>query len=89
MQLLFLSKVKKYDVAAGAIVCTHKMGQKPNILYTDDEGALHKPSIQTQFKDPQIFHYITQNHAGFAERFIITFKLMLCRRIDHGKVDNP
>ena len=35
------------DIAAGIIECMHKMGKKPDILYTDDEGALHKPSIQT------------------------------------------
>ena len=35
------------DTAAGILECMHKMGKKPEILYTDDEGALHKPSIQT------------------------------------------
>ena len=77
------------DIAAGIIECLHKMGKKPEILYTDDEGALHKPSIQTYFKENNIFHYITRNHAWFAERFIRTFKLMLYKRIDHGKVVNP
>jgi hypothetical protein len=27
-----------------------KMGKKPEIIYTDDEGALHKPSIQDYVK---------------------------------------
>jgi hypothetical protein len=66
-----------------------KMGKKPEIIYTDDEGALHKPSIQTYFKDNNITHYITRNHAWFAERFIRTFKLMLYKRIDQGKIENP
>ena len=35
------------DIAAGILECMHKMGKKPEIIYTDDEGALHKPSIQT------------------------------------------
>ena len=65
------------------------MGKKPEIIYTDDEGALHKPSIQTYFKEQNILHYITKNHAWFAERFIRTFKLMLYKRIDHGKVASP
>jgi hypothetical protein len=32
------------------------MGKKPEIIYTDDEGALHKPSIQTYFKETNIEH---------------------------------
>ena len=67
----------------------HKMGKKPEIIYTDDEGALHKPSIQTYFKEHTITHYITRNHAWFAERFIRTFKLMLYKRIDQGRAENP
>ena len=39
------------DIAAGIIECMHKMSKKPEILYTDDEGPLHKPSIQTYFKE--------------------------------------
>ena len=35
------------DIAAGILACMHKMGNTPEIIYTDDEGALHKPSIQT------------------------------------------
>ena len=77
------------DIAAGIIECMHKMGKKPEILYTDDEGALHKPSIQTYFKEQKITHYITKNHAWFAERFIRTFKLMLYKRIDKCGVENP
>ncbi len=38
------------DIAAGILECMQKMGNKPDIIYTDDEGALHKPSIQTYFK---------------------------------------
>ena len=34
------------DMAAGILACMHKMGNKPEIIYTDDEGALHKPSTQ-------------------------------------------
>jgi hypothetical protein len=58
-----------------------KMGKKPEIIYTDDEGALHKASIQDYFKEHKITHYITRNHAWFAERFIRTFKSMLYKRI--------
>ena len=42
----FKSK-KEDDIAAGILECMHKMGKKPEIIYTDDEGALHTQSIQT------------------------------------------
>ena len=77
------------DIAAGIIECMHKMGKKPDILYTDDEGALHKPSIQTWLKEHNITHYITRNHAWFAERFFRTVKFMLYKRIDEGDPENP
>jgi hypothetical protein len=80
---------KEDDIAAGILECMEKMGKKPEIIYTDDEGALHKPSIQDYFKENKITHYITRNHAWFAERFIRTFKLMLYTRIDQRKVENP
>jgi hypothetical protein len=77
------------DIAAGILECMEKMGKKPEIIYTDDEGALHKPSIQDYVNENKITPYITRNHAWFAERFIRTFKSMLYKRIDQGKVENP
>ena len=41
---------KEDDIAAGILECMHKMGKHPEITYTDDDGALHKPSIQTYFQ---------------------------------------
>ena len=38
---------KEDDVAAGILECMHRMGKKPVITSTGDEGALHKPSLQT------------------------------------------
>ena len=38
---------KEDDVAAGILECMHRMGKKPVITFTGDEGALHKPSLQT------------------------------------------
>ena len=33
------------DLAAGILECLNKMGKKPKLLHTDDEGSLHKPAI--------------------------------------------
>ena len=71
------------DIAAGILECMHKMGKKPEIIYTDDEGALHKPSIQTQLKEHKLTYYMTRNHAWVAGRFIS--KVMLYKILDKGK----
>ena len=42
-----VSSKKEIDVAAGIVECMQKMGKKPEIIYTDDEGSLHTKSIQT------------------------------------------
>jgi len=65
------------------------MGKKPKLLYTDDEGSLHKPAIIEYFKQQHITHCITRNHAFFAERMIRTFKGLLSKRIEHTKDVNP
>ena len=50
----------------------------------------HYISHQSKHMLNNIKHVITSHkHAWFAERFIITFNLMLYKRIDRGKVDNP
>ena len=70
------------DLASGIIESLHKMGKKPKIVYTDDEGALNKESIQTYFKEQNIEHHITRAHPNFSERSIRTFKDLLYRRVE-------
>ena len=72
----------KGDVAAGLIQCLHEMRHKPSILYTDAEPSLESPVIRDYLRQQKIKHYITRNHAAFAERFIRTFKALLYKRID-------
>ena len=38
---------KEYDIAAGILEGMHNMCNTPEIIYTDDEEALHKPPTQT------------------------------------------
>ena len=70
------------DLASGIIECIHKMGKKPKIVYTDDEGALSKEAIQQYFKEQNIEHHITRAHPNFSERAIRTFKDLLYRRVE-------
>ena len=76
------------DVAAGLIEGLNKMGEKPEIIYTDDEAALSSQAMQTYLKEKNIKHVITRNHAWFAERAIKTFKQALYKRIENSKSDN-
>ena len=79
---------KTGDVAAGLIECLHKMGKKPNILYTDDEKALSSDDIQKYLNEQNIKHIITRRHANFCERAIRTFKDMLYKRVENSKKKN-
>ena len=50
---------KEGDVASRMIERLNKMGKKPEIIYTDDEGALNKDAIQKYLKDENIEHHRT------------------------------
>ena len=63
----------------------HKMGKKPEILYTDDEPSLSSLAIQKYLKEENIKHIISRGSAWFAERGIRTFKDMLYKRVEHSK----
>ena len=58
-----------------------KMSGKPQTLFTDDEGGLNTPLIQTYLKDHGVRHIVTRSHAAVAERTIRTIKAMIERRI--------
>ena len=70
------------NLASGIIEGFNKMGGKPKILYTDDEGALQKEAIQKYLNDEGIQHHRTRAHANFSERAIRTFKDMLYKRVE-------
>ena len=58
------------------------MGKNPDIIYTDDEGALNKEATQKYLKDENIKHHQTRAHPNISERAIRTFKDMLYRRVE-------
>jgi hypothetical protein len=61
-----------------------KMGGKPKIIYTDNDGALSSNVIQQYLKDEHIKHVVTRNHASVAERQIRTIKNELDKRMEHN-----
>ena len=78
MHVVPISEEHEEDLASGIIESRHKMGKKPKIVYTDDEGAISKESIQTHFKEQNIEHHITRAHPNFSERAIRTLKKNCC-----------
>ena len=73
------------NIANGIVEGINKMGKKPGIIYTDDEGALSTTAMKECFEKQVIKHIITRSHAWFAERFIRTFKFALFKRVDNAK----
>ena len=80
MYVVPIKSKQEGDVASGMIECLNKMGKKPEIIYTDDEGALNKEAIQKYLKDENIEHHRTRARPNCSERAIRTFKDMLHKR---------
>ena len=53
------------------------IGKQPEILYTDNEGALTKKWVAEEFERAGIQHIITTGPAHFVERFTRTFKNLI------------
>ena len=88
MSVVAIKSKTEGDVASGMIECLNKMGKKPKIIYTDDEGALNTEAIQKYLKDENIQHHRTRGHPNFAERAIRTFKDMLYKRVEVDEKKN-
>ena len=88
MYVVPIKSKQEGDVASGMIECLNKMGKKPQIIYTDDEGALKKEAIQKYLQDENIEHHRTRAHPSFSERAIRTFKDMLYRRVEADEKNN-
>ena len=72
------------DVLAGILEGIQKMGDKPDMIYSDEESSLigDKVDIKGALKDRGIELHTTRGHPNFAERFIRTFKDMLFKRVE-------
>ena len=63
------------------------IGKQPEILYTDDEGALQQTWVAEEFERAGIQHIVTTNSAHFVERFNRTFKNLIASRMKTLKVN--
>ena len=51
------------SIASGILECFKIMGNKPEILYTDDEAAISSYAMIDYYKQNTSKHYVTRNHA--------------------------
>jgi hypothetical protein len=56
---------------------------KPTYIYSDMESAFLSKETQQYFKDNDITHLLSLNHAPYAERYIRTIKAMIYKRLEH------
>ena len=74
------------DVLEAAKDCLKKMGGKPEMIYSDNEGAWSTGTlIDKYFQAEKIHHIITRSHAPVAERTIRTIKSMVYQRVEKTK----
>ena len=60
-----------------------KVGKKPEIIFTDDEGSIGGALFQEYVESEEIELYRTRGRPAFAERFIRTFKDKLFKRVEN------
>ena len=72
------------DVLAGILEGIQRMGEKPKIIFADEEGSLtgSKVDIRGALKDRGIELYTTRGHPNFGERYIRSFKDALFKRVE-------
>ena len=70
------------DVLAGIMEGLQKMGDKPELFYSDEEGSLYSKTVIEFLEGEKIEIHRTRGHPAFAERFIRTYKDMLFKRVE-------
>ena len=70
------------DVLAGTMEGLQKMGDKPKMFYSDEEGSLYSKTVIEYLEGEKIEIHRTRGHPAFAERSIRTYKDMLFKRVE-------
>ena len=75
---------KSPEVLAGMLEGIQKMGEKPKIIFADEEGSLigTRIDIRGALKYRGVELYTTRGYSAFVERFIRTLKDMLFKRVE-------
>jgi len=69
------------EITKGVFKAVNKMGKKPKIIYTDEEGSFNSNYFQEYLKKVGISHLTTRTHPWYVERYIKTFKNLLYKRL--------
>jgi hypothetical protein len=75
---------KPETVLHGLQTLFEKMGGKPEVLSTDEEGAFLSNVVQKWMTDNNIRIFTTRGRAAFAERQIRTIKNIIVKRLAHS-----
>ena len=75
---------KPETVLHGLQTLFNKMGGKPEVLYTDEEGAFLSNAVQKWMLDNSIRIFSTRGRAAFAERQIRTIKNIIVKRLAYS-----
>ena len=70
------------NITAGVMEAIQKMGGKPKLIFTDDEGSLRGEVFREFVKSEGMELHRTRSKAFFVERFNRTVKDMLFKRIE-------
>ena len=69
--------------------CINDMKGKPEVLYSDNEGALLSKQFKDYFASENITHLTTNTHAGVVERLIRTLKDYIYKRVEGDRFKRP
>ena len=67
---------------AGIMEGLQKMGDRPKMFCSDEEGSLYSKTVIEYLEAEKIKIHRTRGHPAFAERFIRTYKDMLFKRVE-------
>ena len=75
------------EITKGVFKAVNKIGKKPKIIYTDEEGSFNSNYCQEYLKKVAISHLTTRTHPWYCERYIRTLKDLLDKRLQD--IDKP
>ena len=70
------------DILSGIMEEQQKMGDKPKMFYSDEDGSLYSKTVVEHLEGEKIEIHRARGHPALAERFMRSYKDMLFKRVD-------
>ena len=83
-----LREIKAPDIMAAVLRGFKGIGKQPEMLYTDEEGALMQKDVAPELERMGVQHIVMAGSAHFVERFSRTFKYMINQQVKELKRKN-